>query len=89
MKTEWKWEYKIWRPAMHPQYPEAQNEMGADMERRDYWTQKWLNELGSEGWELVYAPQSPSNETFKWVFKRPIEKITMPESLKQPGSSIA
>jgi hypothetical protein len=62
---------------MHPQWAEAREEIGEDMERRDYWTQKWLNELGGEGWELVYAPGSPSNESFKWVFKRPIEKITI------------
>ena len=72
---------------MHPQWAEACKEIGEDMERRDYWTRKWLNELGSEGWELVTAPVSPSNEMFKWVFKSPIEKVTITNKSKPPSDS--
>jgi hypothetical protein len=85
MKSKLVWEYKIWRPAMHPQWAEACEEIGQDMKRRDYWTQKWLNELGGEGWELMSTPGSPSNESYKWVFKRPVEKVTVPENPKPPS----
>ena len=88
MKTELVWEYKIWRPAMHPQWPDACKEMEQDMERRDFWTQKWLNELGCDGWELMSTPGSPSNELHKWVFKRPVEKVTPSKKPKPPSDPV-